>query len=680
MSGVVMLEDFDHTNDLEFGVRLCETILCEDELLLTDQLNTLLQQYFWEFDLRFMRQLPVDRAGLHISEICLEHFYVLSGKAGILSETDFNKMNSLTAISARLFSNRLTFMQQRRQEKQSQLIHTQIMDHIHESVITMDLAGFILSWNAGAERLFGYSAAEALGRNVLFLYESEESVDAISKDSFLENGGREMEVRRRKKTGEIFWASLSLSTLFDEAKRPIGMIGYLSDITGRKCSEEKINHLAYYDSLTDFPNRTLFKKLVDSAIGQSQRNDSTISIMFIDLNRFKLINDTLGHGVGDQLLKQVASRFRLALRENDVIARLGSDEFAIALIDVKQHFYAGLVAQKLLETLEGTFAIGEHDLRVGASIGISIYPQDGSDAEDLLQKADIAMFKAKRFLEKSSGSYAFYDVEMNQSITSRLYLESGLRRALRANEFFLLFQPKVDIASGRVRGAEALIRWNHPRDGMIAPAQFIPVAEEINLIAQIDAWVLDTACAQARLWQDQGVSPFRIAVNISAKEFTASFPAKVAAALYKHGISASWIELEITESMLMQNTDLVVDIMREITRLGVSLALDDFGTGFSSLSYLKRFPIHTLKIDRSFIQGIPDDVDDCAIASAIISMAKQMKHRVIAEGVETQAQLSFLQAMGCDEIQGYLFSRPVDSDVFFAGVHQQFDLTRLGGE
>lgn len=667
-----------HVTDVEFGARLCEIILCRDEVDLMPALNGLLRQYFRDLDIHYTPQLPCDRADLHVSEICREHFYVMSGKRGALTETELHQLNMLTAISARLFSNRLTFLQQRQQEKQSQIIHTQIMDHIHESVITMDLAGFILSWNAGAERLFGYSAAEAIGRNVLFLYESDESRDALSKDLFLENGGREMEVRRRKKTGEIFWASLSLSTMFDAAKRPIGMIGYLSDITGRKCAEEKINHLAYYDSLTDFPNRTLFKKLVDNAIGQSQRNDSTISIMFIDLNRFKLINDTLGHSVGDQLLQQVASRFRLALRENDVIARLGSDEFAIALIDVKQHFYAGLVAQKLLETLEGTFSIAEHDLRVGASIGISVYPQDGDDAEDLLQKADIAMFKAKRFLEKSSGSYAFYDPEMNQLIASRLHLESGLRRALRANEFFLLFQPKVDINSGRVRGAEALIRWNHPRDGMIAPAQFIPVAEEINLIAQIDAWVLDTACAQARAWQDQSVPPFRIAVNISAKEFTASFPAKVAAALYKHGISAAWIELEITESMLMQNTDSVVDIMGEITNLGVSLALDDFGTGFSSLSYLKRFPIDTLKIDRSFIQGIPDDVDDCAIASAIVSMAKQMKHRVTAEGVETQAQLNFLQALGCDEIQGYLFSRPVDPEIFFSRVYQQFDLARLG--
>lgn len=667
-----------NVTDVEFGVRLCETILCLDEIDLTPTLNGLLQQYFHDLDIHYTPQLPLDRSDLHVSEIYREHFYVISGKRGALTETDLNQLHMLTAISARLFSSRLAFFQQRQQEKQSQMIHTQIMDHIHESVISMDLAGFILSWNAGAERLFGYSAAEAIGRNVLFLYESDEHTDALSKESFLEHGGREMEVRRRKKTGEIFWASLSLSTLFDEANRPIGMIGYLSDITERKCAEEKINHLAYYDSLTDFPNRTLFKKLVDNAIGQSQRNDSTISIMFIDLNRFKLINDTLGHGVGDQLLKQVASRFRLALRENDVIARLGSDEFAIALIDVKQHFYAGLVAQKLLETLEGTFSIAGHDLRVGASIGLSIYPQDGEDAEDLLQKADIAMFKAKRFLERSSGSYAFYDPEMNHLIASRLHLESGLRRALRANEFFLLFQPKVDINSGQVRGAEALIRWNHPRDGMIAPAQFIPIAEEINLIAQIDAWVLDSACAQARLWQDQSVSPFRIAVNISAKEFTANFPAKVAAALYKYGISAAWIELEITESMLMQNTDAVVDIMREITNLGVTLALDDFGTGFSSLSYLKRFPIDSLKIDRSFIQGIPDDVDDCAIASAIVSMAKQMKHRVIAEGVETQAQLAFLQALGCDEMQGFLFSRPVDPEVFFSSVHRQFDLTRLG--
>jgi EAL domain-containing protein (putative c-di-GMP-specific phosphodiesterase class I) len=281
-----------------------------------------------------------------------------------------------------------------------------------------------------------------------------------------------------------------------------------------------------------------------------------------------------------------------------------------------------------------------------------------------LQKADIAMFKAKRIDSNASGSYVFYDNEMDQHIAGRLYLESGMLRALHLNEFFLLYQPKIDIASGRIIAAEALIRWAHPTKGTISPLEFIPIAEETGLILQIDSWVLDTACAQARLWQDAGILPFRIAVNVSAREFSADLPARITQALQAHEISAAWLELEITESMLMRNTESVIKIMGQITALGVSLSLDDFGTGYSSLSYLKRFPIETLKIDRSFIRGIPEDQDDCAIAGAIISMAKQLKHKVIAEGVENHQQLSFLKKVGCDEIQGYLFSHPVDADEF----------------
>lgn len=666
---------FDHPLEVEFGARLSQAILCIDDDGVEHSLNSLLREYFQNLNVRYARSMPQDRQQSIVKEICAEHFYVLSGRCGHYSQRDLDLLNQLTALSARLFSGRAMLLEKLAQERRSHQIHTQILDQIHESVITMDLAGFVLSWNAGAERLFGYSSREAVGQNILFLYDQEESDVIPTEEPFLLDG-HEMEVRRRKKTGEIFWASLSLSTLKDDQQRPIGMIGYLSDITERKCAEEKINHLAYYDSLTDFPNRTLFKKLLDNAIQQRQRNELSISVMFIDLNRFKLINDSLGHGIGDQLLQQVAQRFRSALRENDVIARLGSDEFAIALVDVKQHFYAGVVAMKLLETLEATFAVEGHDLRVGASIGISLHPQDGTDAEALLQKADIAMFKAKRFLEKSTGSYAFYDIEMNQTIARRLYLESGLRRALRGNEFYLLFQPKIDVLTGSVKGAEALIRWRHPHDGVISPAQFIPIAEEINLIAQIDAWVLDTTCRLARQWQDQGVAPFRISVNVSAKEFTRSFPSKVAGALRQHAISPAWIELEITESMLMQNTDMVVGIMQKITALGVSLALDDFGTGFSSLSYLKRFPIDSLKIDRSFIQGIPSDIDDCAIASTIISMAKQMKHRVVAEGVESAQQFHFLQRHACDEIQGYLFAPPLEAEAFFNILNQSFDVVQ----
>ncbi|MBR7798917.1 putative bifunctional diguanylate cyclase/phosphodiesterase [Undibacterium fentianense] len=650
--------------DLRIGAELCEAIMCFADDELESALNRLAKQIFDEANLEFRRTLPISTDDSVCRQIVAENYFVLSGKHGHISESDLDKLNYLTALTAQLFSSKLVLHTKFDAAIRAQSLHSQILDQIHESVITMDLAGFILSWNLGAEKLFGYSANEAVGQNILFLYENEEVDDDSNRDIFLEQGGREMEVRRRKKNGEIFWASLSLSTLNDEKNIPIGMIGYLTDITERKRSEEKINHLAYYDPLTDLPNRTLFKKLIDNVLQQSQRNEVSMSVMFIDLNRFKPINDTLGHNVGDQLLIQVAQRFRSALRENDVIARLGSDEFAVALHDVKQHFHTGLVAQKMLATLEQVFQIENHELRLGASIGISIYPQDGEDAEALLQKADIAMFKAKRQSEKASGSYAFYDVEMNRLIAGRLYLESGIRRALQNDEFFLLYQPKVDIHSGAVIGAEALIRWAHPKDGIISPIEFIGVAEETNLILQIDAWVLDAACAQAKRWQDEGVLAFPIAVNVSAKEFTSSLPERIEHALRKHQISPAWLELEITESMLMQNADGVVRIMNEITAQGVKLALDDFGTGFSSLSYLKKFPIDTLKIDRSFIQGIPDDVDDCAIASAIISMAKQMKHRVIAEGVENREQFSFLQKMGCDEIQGYLFSRPLDVDAF----------------
>lgn len=607
--------------------------------------------------------------------VSAETFYVLSGKKTSYTEEDLAKLSFLAEMTERLFSSRAKLDHRLNDSLSAQLLQSQILDQIHESVITMDLAGFILSWNAGAEKLFGYSANEAIGQNVLFLYENEAEDELRQFDFFLEQGGREMEVRRRKKSGEVFWASLSLSPLCDANSQEIGMIGYLSDITDRKLAEERINHLAYYDSLTDLPNRTLFKKLIDKALLQSQRDNTICSLLFIDLNRFKPINDTFGHQIGDALLKQVAERFSLALRDNDVIARLGSDEFAIGLLGINQDFHAGLVAQKLLSTLDLPFLIEGQELRIGASIGISVYPQDGMDASQLLQKADVAMCKAKREVDRSSGSYAFYNQEMNRTIAGRLHLESALRRALHHEEFFLQYQPKVDILTGKIIGAEALIRWTHPKKGIISPTEFIPVAEETGLILHIDDWVLETTCVQAKKWQDSGVPAFRIAVNISAKEFTSALPERIRRALAFHQISARWLELEITESMLMHSAEAVISIMDEITGLGVSLALDDFGTGYSSLSYLKRFPIATLKIDRSFIQGIPTDQNDCAIASAIISMAKQLKHKVIAEGVESGAQFEFLKRAGCDEVQGYLFSRPIDADKFSEMLTKDFCFT-----
>ena len=546
---------------------------------------------------------------------------------------------------------------------------SQILDQIHESVLTMDMNGFITSWNKGAERLFGYSSVEAVGRNIIFLYEDE---DETFGDPFLEQGGRLMEVRRRKKNGEVFWASLSLSPLCDMEDRSIGLIAYLTDITERKQAEERIHHLAYYDALTNLPNRSLLTKLVDQALTVAMRSKATGCVMFIDLNRFKMINDTLGREVGDALLKEVSQRFRLALRDQDIVARLSGDEFAVGLFDINQHYEASMVANKLLSALGEPFLIDGHDLRVGASIGISVYPQDGNDAETLLRLADIAMYRAKHSGVAEGESIAFYSQDMNKGMQERMRIESGLRQALGKGQLMLHYQPKYDISSGKIIGAEALVRWKHPERGLVPPAEFIPLAEATGLVVQVGEWVLEAACAQAQAWKEKGLPPVRLAVNVSAREFTSALPGRVMETLQRYGLEPSWLELEITESTLMHNIDRVIGIMDRLTAQGITLSLDDFGTGYSSLSYLKRFPIDTLKIDRSFTTGIPLDTNDCAIASTIISIAQQLKHKVIAEGVETVEQLAFLKSSGCDEVQGYLFSRPLPALEFERALMQNW--------
>ncbi|WP_423682126.1 putative bifunctional diguanylate cyclase/phosphodiesterase [Undibacterium sp. WLHG33] len=648
--------------NLSLGVTLGEAVLSLDESALDNEINRIAHTLFSDGAVTYERghvTSGMSEQGFRIS-VSPETYYLLAARQGIYSEADLEKMNALAALTARLFAKRQHLLQQQDLNLQQQMLQMQILDQIHESVITMDLAGFILSWNRGAEKLFGYRSDEVLGKNILFLYDDEESDDGMSAffDHFLEHGGREMEVRRRKKSGEVFWASLTLSPLINPDNQPVGIVGYLSDITQRKEAEKKINRLAYFDTLTQLPNRSLFKQLVDQSLQQLRRKQTSGALLFIDLNRFKPVNDTFGRQVGDALLTQVARRIQQTLRNEDMIARLGSDEFAVALTDVNQYYHASLVAQKILSALDAAFDIGIHELRVSASIGISLFPEDGMDADSLLQRADIAMFKAKRNSAGISGSYAFYSQDMDAHIAGKLFLESGLRKALDQQEFFLVYQPKIDVRSRTLVSVEVLLRWQHPERGLISPVEFISIAEESGLILQIDAWVLNSACRQAKSWQDTGLTPFRIAVNLSAKEFTSALPSKIEALLRQHQISPAWLELEITESMLMNSTESVIAIMEQLVALGVSLALDDFGTGYSSLSYLKRFPISSIKIDRSFVQGIPADASDCAIASAIIVMAHQLQLKVVAEGVETPEQYQFLSAASCDEVQGFLFSRP----------------------
>ncbi|MFL9925018.1 EAL domain-containing protein [Herbaspirillum lusitanum] len=581
--------------------------------------------------------------------------------------TESERLHTLAGLTARLLQTRAESEKRVRALDQIEAKleqQAQILNQMHESVITMDQAGFITSWNRGAEQLFGYTAIEAIGRNVLFLYESEDEDDSALADIFMSQGGREMEVRRRKKSGETFWASLSLSVMRDQHGQPIGLIGYINDITERKNAEKLIHHLAYYDSLTGLPNRTLLTRTVDQALSESQENSQYGCIMFIDLNRFKPINDTLGHVAGDMLLVEVAIRLRRALRDEDVVARLGADEFAVALFNIDRDYHAGFVAQKLLALFDEPFFIDGHELRVGASIGISMYPQDAADTETLLRLADIAMYRAKQGGENNEGGYAYYSEEMSRNKLDLLRIETGLMHAFEYDELLLYYQPKVDMHTGIVTGAEALVRWQHPERGLLLPGEFIPIAEETGLIVQLSDWVLNAVCTQARAWKEAGLPPVRIALNITAREFTRSLPDRVRAAMSRYQLDGEWLELEITESMLMHGTDRVIAIMEMVCNLGLTISLDDFGTGYSSLSYLKRFPINTLKIDRSFTMGIPEDTNDCAIASAIIGIAKQLRHKVIAEGVESEQQLQFLKDAGCDELQGYLFSPPVPAQKF----------------
>ncbi|TFW31640.1 putative bifunctional diguanylate cyclase/phosphodiesterase [Massilia horti] len=596
--------------------------------------------------------------------------YVVDGAAW--GESDRRQLAGLAALTGALLQVHSLAQRSTRAfvQVEAQLAHqAQILDQLHESVLTMDMMGYITSWNGGAERLFGYSALEAIGRHILFLYADEES---NFHDAFAELGGNMMEVRRRKKSGEVFWASLSLSPLRGPDGHSVGLIAYLTDITERKRAEERLHHLAYYDELTGLPNRTLFGRLVDQGLMGAQRNTTTACVLFLDLNRFKLINDTLGRRVGDELLRQVAQRFRGAVRDEDVVAHLSGDEFAVALFDIRQHFEATTVAQKLQAALEEPFLVDGHELRVGASVGISVFPQDGADAEALLRMADIAMERAKEGHDNPDRSVAFYRLDMNAGMQERMRIESGLRHALGHGELALYYQPKFEIGTDRVVGAEALVRWVHPERGLVSPAEFIPLAESTGLIVQVGEWVLEQACAQAAVWQAAGLPPMRVAVNVSAREFTNSLPGRVAETLRRYELDPSWLELEITEGTLMHDIERVIGIMDRITELGVALSLDDFGTGYSSLSYLKRFPIQTLKIDRSFTTGIPDDANDCAIASAIISMGRQLKLRVIAEGVETLDQLQFLRKAGCDEVQGFLYAAPLPAYEFERGLRENW--------
>ena len=437
----------------------------------------------------------------------------------------------------------------------------------------------------------------------------------------------------------------------------------------RRRAEVRAHHLATHDDLTDLPNRAMFSQMLNDAIKVARRCDRKFNVMFVDLDRFKLINDTLGHAAGDLLLKGVATQFRQCLRDGDVLARFGGDEFVILLREVSDVAQVSAIARKLLSAAVTPIMIHGRECRVTASIGVATFPDHGSDEQTLTKNADAAMYLAK---EEGRGSFRFFAKDLKPHSIERLMLETSLRRALERDEFVLHYQAKQDLATGEISGVEALLRWQHPDLGVLPPLQFISLAEESGLIVPIGKWALDIACAQNVAWQEQGLPPMRMAVNLSPRQFTdPNLLEDIREALAKSGMTPQLLELEITESMVMQNADGAMHVLTAIKKLGVHLSIDDFGTGYSSMSLIKQFPIDTIKIDRSFVRNLPVDANDCAITNAVIALGKALDLTVVAEGVETKAQERFLREQGCNEIQGYLFTKPLPGQEFvpFAREH-----------
>jgi diguanylate cyclase (GGDEF)-like protein/PAS domain S-box-containing protein len=468
---------------------------------------------------------------------------------------------------------------------------------------------------------------------------------------------RSAELELYRKDGSKKWVLANIRAVRDTHGGITLLEGTLEDITEQKLAQEQVHFLAYYDALTGLPNRTLLQDRLAQCMALARRQNDKLAVLFLDLDRFKVINDSLGHSFGDLLLQDVAQRLKSGLRQQDTIARIGGDEFLIVLGGLKDIPSAAVAAERVMDLMSSEFIIQGRSFTVNCSIGISIYPQHGSDGETLIKNADAAMYCAK---ENGRNGFQFFTDDMNTEVMERLELEHNLRQALEDKQLFLLFQPQMEVASGQIIGMEGLLRWKHPQWGLVPPDKFIRVAENSGLILPIGEWVLKTACLAARRWQDMGLPPVPVAVNVSAVQFRQeTFGDLVRRILRESRLAPEYLELELTEGVLLSSADIRFAVLQGLKRMGVKLAIDDFGTGYSNLSYLRQFPVQKLKIDRSFIKSVAVNPDDAAITAAIIGMAKSLNLRVIAEGVENEEQMAFLRAHQCDEIQGYYFSKPL---------------------
>ncbi|MEW8221323.1 MAG: EAL domain-containing protein [Candidatus Thiodiazotropha taylori] len=552
-------------------------------------------------------------------------------------------------------------------ETQSQhLQRTSIaFDNINEGVIVTDASQKILEVNQAFIDITGYQIEDVLFKTPRVLSSGLESPEFYREfwDQLNAFGHWSGEIRNKRKNGEVFTEWLSVKCVYDDYGELKNYVAILSDISELKEAEDKLRHLAHHDTLTDLPNRLYFQNRLEQALSLATRHKKQLGLLFLDLDNFKNVNDTLGHQVGDELLKKVADRLYHSLRKHDVIARHGGDEFLVLIEDIIGPVELRYITDNIRQSLSEPVHLGNLEFNISVSIGISIYPENGLTRDSLLRNADAAMYEAKK---NGRNGVAFYTPELTEAVQSRVSLEGDLRRALNSEQITLNYQPQFDTLTRELIGVEVLVRWRHPIRGWISPAEFIPIAEETGLISELGCWITRTACRQAQTWREKGLKEFKLAINLSPHQLKDDCAERISEILNSTGFPARLLEFEITESLLMESGSIAIDRLFNIKDIGVGLAMDDFGTGHSSMSQLKHLPIQKLKIDRSFIKDIPDDPNDVAITRSIIALGHALELKVLAEGVETSAQMEFLKKEKCDFLQGYYLSKPVTAEGFEA--------------
>jgi two-component system CheB/CheR fusion protein len=641
-------EFVNHRFEMMFGLSASEVIGKTDDQLFGSQIGQLMRLG----DLDVMRQLAavessdgIALAGGTLWLDCIRFpIFDVSGKLRSIC----TQANDVT---------------HRRQADQQLRLAAKVFERSGEAILITDAHANILSINASFTRITGYAAEEVLGKNPSILKSGRTSPEFYQAMwfSLQEQGAWQGEIANRRKNGEVYPEWLTINAVKNDEGQVVNYVAIFGDITTLKISQQRIEFLATHDELTGLPNRSLLSDRLNQSLFHAKRQTGRLAVLFIDLDNFKNINDTLGHDVGDRLLIQATQRLQQCVRDADTLARIGGDEFVAVLTDIKLE-EVNTVAGRIVDCLAASFLIGENRLHVSASIGISLFPDDGEDSISLLKNADTAMYRAK---DRGRNQYQFFADEMKVVALQRMTLETGLRMALERDHLHMVYQPKIDLDSGLLIGAEALLRWEDPVLGAVSPAQFIPVAEGCGLIAAVGARVFDLVLQQIAAWRLQGLEVPRVAINVSTHQLRdADFVANLTARLGVNGVPAHGISIEITESALMQKIEVVRDKLMQLKAMGTHVSVDDFGTGYSSLAYLRKLPLNELKVDRSFVDGIAFEPDDRSIAKTIIDMAHALGFRVVAEGVETQDQLDILAQDGCDVVQGYLLHRPLNAEAF----------------